>query len=107
MLIPIFSNLARLHLPFLIGWFFLVSLSLSLSAVHFSIEFPAGEEVVALLGLTNTGDRTYNLTYIGAHLHSAYDFSFFIQNVSNKYQIPTRCSQSTFEIDKVCTHCSR
>ncbi len=44
-------------------------------------EFPAGEEVVALLGLTNTGDRTYNLSYIGAHLHSAYDFSFFIQNV--------------------------
>lgn len=43
-------------------------------------EFPAGEEVVALLGLTNTGDRTYNLSYIGAHLHSAYDFSFFIQN---------------------------
>jgi len=42
--------------------------------------FTQGEEVTALVGLSNSGDKTFNVTYIGASLRSPYDFSYIIQN---------------------------
>jgi len=45
-------------------------------------KFIAGNEVTALIGMINHGDKTYNVSYVGAHLHSPYDFNFYVQNFS-------------------------
>jgi len=42
--------------------------------------FTQGEEIVLLLGFHNSGDKTFNITHIGAHLHSPFDFTYYIQN---------------------------
>jgi len=42
--------------------------------------FTAGEEVSVLIGVSNSGDRPYNLTYITGSLHSPFDYSYYIQN---------------------------
>jgi len=39
-----------------------------------------GEVATLLVGLNNRGESVYNITGIGAHLHSPVDFLFFIQN---------------------------
>lgn len=44
--------------------------------------FIAGEEVSVLIGVSNAGDRPYNLTYITGSLHSPFDYSYYIQNFS-------------------------
>jgi len=36
--------------------------------------------VTVLVGFSNSGDKAFNLTAIGAHLHSPFDFSYYIQN---------------------------
>jgi translocon-associated protein subunit alpha len=43
-------------------------------------KIPVGKEVSVLVGFSNSGDKTFNITAIGAHLHSPYDFSYYIQN---------------------------
>lgn len=43
-------------------------------------KFFVGEEVHAIVGVSNTGSRPYNLTYMTGSLHSPYDFSYYIQN---------------------------
>jgi len=43
-------------------------------------KIPVGKEVTALIGFSNTGDKAFNVTGIGAHLHSPYDFAYYIQN---------------------------
>jgi len=48
-------------------------------------KFVAGEEVVALVGMHNAGDKTYNVSYVGAHLHSPYDQSFYVQNFTVRW----------------------
>jgi hypothetical protein len=48
-------------------------------------KFTAGEEVTALIGMTNSGPKTYNVSYVGAHLHSPYDFNFFVQNFTVRW----------------------
>jgi len=48
-------------------------------------KFVAGEEVTALIGMHNSGQKTYNVSYIGAHLHSPYDQSFYVQNFTVRY----------------------
>jgi len=48
-------------------------------------KFIAGEEVTALIGMHNSGQKTYNVSYIGAHLHSPYDQSFYVQNFTVRY----------------------
>jgi hypothetical protein len=45
-------------------------------------KFTAGKEVTALIGLTNTGDKQYNVSYVGAHLHSPYDVNYYVQNLT-------------------------
>ena len=43
--------------------------------------FTQGEDVVALIGVSNRSPSTYfNVSYIGAQLHSPFDFSYYIQN---------------------------
>jgi len=42
--------------------------------------FPVQSEVKCLIGITNIGDKTFNISYIGAHFHSPFDFSYYIQN---------------------------
>ena len=44
-------------------------------------KFVQGEDVVVLVGVANGSPSTYfNVSYIGAQLHSPYDFSYYIQN---------------------------
>jgi translocon-associated protein subunit alpha len=43
-------------------------------------KIPVGKEVTVLVGFSNSGDKTFNITGIGAHLHSPYDFTYYIQN---------------------------
>jgi len=43
-------------------------------------KIPVGKEVTVLVGFSNSGDKTFNITAIGAHLHSPFDFSYYIQN---------------------------
>jgi len=42
--------------------------------------FTSGEDVRVLLGFQNNGNKVFNVSYIGAHLHSPFDYSLFIQN---------------------------
>ena len=44
-------------------------------------KFVQGEDVVVLVGVANGSPSTYfNVSYIGAQLHSPFDFSYYIQN---------------------------
>ena len=44
-------------------------------------KFVQGEDVVVLVGVANGSPSTYfNVSYIGAQLHSPFDFDYFIQN---------------------------
>eukprot|EP00823_Brevimastigomonas_motovehiculus_P005314 TRINITY_DN388_c0_g1_i1.p1 TRINITY_DN388_c0_g1~~TRINITY_DN388_c0_g1_i1.p1 ORF type:complete len:283 (-),score=72.98 TRINITY_DN388_c0_g1_i1:106-954(-) len=42
--------------------------------------FPLSTEIVALIGVSNSGDTPVNISYIGAHFHSPYDYNYYIQN---------------------------
>lgn len=51
-------------------------------------EYPTGQiqlgkEVVMLVGVTNTGDKTFNMTSITGSLNSPYDFSYYLQNFTD------------------------
>lgn len=41
-----------------------------------------GEETTVLVSFSNNGQAPINITHIGAHLHSPFDYSFFVQNFS-------------------------
>jgi len=43
-------------------------------------KIPVGKEVTVLVGFSNSGEKTFNITGIGAHLHSPFDFGYYIQN---------------------------
>jgi len=43
-------------------------------------KIPVGKEVTVLVGFSNSGEKTFNITAIGAHLHSPFDFGYYIQN---------------------------
>lgn len=49
-----------------------------------SLEIVAGKPVTVLLSLSNAGDTTFNITYVGAYLHSPFDLSYYIQNFTVK-----------------------
>jgi len=42
--------------------------------------FVVGEKVTALISFANRGQKIFNITAVGAHLHSPFDFSYYIQN---------------------------
>lgn len=48
-------------------------------------KFIAGNEVTALIGMHNSGTKTYNVSYVGAHLHSPYDQNFYVQNMTVRW----------------------
>jgi len=45
-----------------------------------SQKLPSGEIIEVLLGFTNTGPKTFNITSLGASLTHPQDFKYFIQN---------------------------
>jgi len=42
--------------------------------------FPVGEKITVLIGFKNTGKSGFNISYVGAHLNSPFDLSYYIQN---------------------------
>jgi len=49
-------------------------------------QFVVGKPVVTLISFANKGRRTFNITGVGAHLHSPFDFSYYIQNFTAREQ---------------------
>lgn len=47
-------------------------------------KFPVQTEITMLVGLHNKGNKAFNISTIGAYLHSPYDFSYHIQNFSHR-----------------------
>jgi len=47
--------------------------------------FLIGEPVTLLVGFSNKGDNSFAITAIGAHFHSPYDLSYYIQNFTRRY----------------------
>jgi len=47
---------------------------------HPDKKLPIGQEVTVLVQVANRGNSDFNITHIGAHLHSPFDFSYYIQN---------------------------
>jgi len=47
-------------------------------------KFPVGTDVQLLLGVHNKGKASYNVSFIGAYLHSPFDLDYYIQNFSVK-----------------------
>jgi len=47
-------------------------------------KFPIGSDVQLLLGIHNKGKAPYNISFIGAYLHSPFDLDYYIQNFSVK-----------------------
>jgi len=45
-------------------------------------KFPIGGDIQVLVGLHNKGKNDYNISYIGASLHSPFDLAYYIQNFS-------------------------
>jgi hypothetical protein len=48
-------------------------------------KFVAGEEITVLIGLTNSGDKEFNVSYAWASLHSPFQFEYFIQNFTGNF----------------------
>lgn len=46
--------------------------------------FPVGKEVTILVDVSNNGQDVFNITRIGAYLHSPYDLNYYIQNFTVK-----------------------
>jgi len=44
-----------------------------------------GEDVTVLIGLTNTGSKEFNVSYVGESLHSLFDYTYYIQNFTAKF----------------------
>merc|ERR1740130_2392683 len=60
---------------------------------------PIDKEVTMLVSITNTGSDVFNVSFIGASLHSPYDVNYYIQNFTVRpladYLYPT--AQYTIE----------
>jgi hypothetical protein len=46
------------------------------------LHFPQDHDITALVAVHNVGPEAFNISYSGAHLHSAIDYSYYVQNVS-------------------------
>jgi len=51
-----------------------------------SRQFVAGKPIVALVSFSNRARKPFNVTAVGAHLHSPFDFSYYIQNFTAREQ---------------------
>lgn len=47
---------------------------------HPDKRLPIGKEITMLIGVSNIGSGQFNISHVGAHLHSPYDFNYYIQN---------------------------
>jgi hypothetical protein len=52
---------------------------------HKKHQFYIDEPVTVLLGFKNDASESFNITTLGAHFHSPYDLSYFIQNFTRRY----------------------
>jgi hypothetical protein len=59
-----------------------ISDRINLVVIHFPLEFIIGQPIPLLLGFTNRGDKSFNVTYISASLRYPGDWRYIIQNVS-------------------------
>jgi len=48
-------------------------------------KFFVGTEIVALIGLTNSGESTFNVSSVQAFLHSPFDYTYYIQNFTARH----------------------
>lgn len=62
-------------------------------------QIPLGEEVTVLIGLSNSGDKVLNVSYVGAQLHSPYDLNYYIQNFTVKEIWATVLPQSEVTVE--------
>jgi hypothetical protein len=46
--------------------------------------FQIGEKVTLLVGFHNTGSVAFNITSVQAHLHSPFDYNYYIQNFTSR-----------------------
>jgi hypothetical protein len=51
---------------------------------HKERSFPLGEIITVLVGISNVGHNVFNITNVGGHLHSPFDFNYYIQNFTVK-----------------------
>lgn len=51
---------------------------------HPDKRLPLKEELTVLIGVTNNGKEVYNISVVGAALHSPFDFDYYIQNFTRK-----------------------
>lgn len=49
---------------------------------HYSLAFPAGDQIEVVAGLYNGGDEAYNVSAIYGSLNAAHDYRLFFQNFS-------------------------
>lgn len=47
-------------------------------------KFPLGKEVTLLVSFNNNGEKSFNVSHIVAHLHSPFDYNYYIQNFTSK-----------------------
>lgn len=45
-------------------------------------KFAQDHDITALVAVQNVGPEAFNISYSGAHLHSAIDYSYYVQNLS-------------------------
>jgi len=48
-------------------------------------KFYVGTEIVALIGLTNSGSKTFNISSVQGFLHSPFDYTYYIQNFTARH----------------------
>jgi hypothetical protein len=51
---------------------------------HGDKKFGLGEDVTLLVAFNNNGDKTFNVSSIAGHLHSPFDYNYYIQNFTVK-----------------------
>lgn len=51
--------------------------------------FPLGKDVTLLVAFNNNGEKSFNISQIAAHLHSPFDYNYYIQNFTVKHASAT------------------
>lgn len=62
-------------------------------------KFPLGEDITLLVSFNNNGEKTFNVSSLAGHLHSPFDYNYYIQNFTVKSAATTvgPNSQATLE----------
>jgi len=51
--------------------------------------FPLGKDVTLLVAFNNNGEKSFNISQIAAHLHSPFDYNYYIQNFTVQHPSAT------------------